>query len=110
LTSNGVTVDQIMAQRIGDRTALPSLELGIDAPRGGIDTAGGGFARMYGSCLSWRDPRTPVVKEIVPQLAFDRVYRGIRKPVVSTVNPKDPSLLTSMQRDDASVLDLVMDD
>jgi len=110
LNSNGVTLDQLLGQRIGDRTALPTLELGIDFPRSGIDTAGGGFARMYGSCLSWRDPRTPVAKEVVPQLAFDRVYRGLRKPVVSTVNPKDRSLLTSMQRDDASVLDLVMDD
>ncbi len=110
LNSNGVTVDQVLAQRIGDRTALPSLELGIDAPRGGIDTAGGGFARMYGSCLSWRDPRTPVVKEIVPQLAFDRVYRGIRKPVVSGLNADDPSIIASLQRDDTSVLDLVADD
>ena len=110
LNSNGVTLDQVLAQRIGDRTALPSLELGIDAPRGGIDTAGGGFARMYGSCLSWRDPRTPVVKEIVPQLAFDRVYRGIRKPVVSGLNADDPSIVASLQRDDTSVLDLVAAD
>lgn len=110
LNSNGVTLDQVLAQRMGDRTALPSLELGIDAPRTGIDTAGGGFARMYGSCLSWRDPRTPVVKEIVPQLAFDRVYRGIRKPVVSGLNADDPSILESLQGDDKSVLDLVAED
>ncbi|HWB87336.1 MAG TPA: DUF1552 domain-containing protein [Bryobacteraceae bacterium] len=110
LNSNGVTLDQVLAQKIGDRTALPSLELGIDAPRTGIDTAGGGFARMYGSCLSWSDPRTPVVKEIVPQLAFDRVYRGIRKPVVSGLNANDPSILESLQGDDTSVLDLVADD
>jgi hypothetical protein len=110
LNSNGITLDQYIGQRIGDRTALPTLELGIDAPRTGIDTAGGGFARMYGSCLSWRDPRTPVAKEIVPQLAFDRVFRGMRQPVVSSVNPRDPSLLSSLQRDDTSILDLVMDD
>ena len=48
LNSNGITVDQVMGQRIGDRTALPTLEIGIDTPRTGIDTAGGGFARMYG--------------------------------------------------------------
>jgi hypothetical protein len=110
LNSNGTTVDQVMAQRIGNRTALPSLEIGIDTPRTGIDTAGGGFARMYGSCLSWRDPRTPVMKEVVPQLAFDRVFRAIRTPVVSSLNPKDPSILTALQRDDTSILDLVADD
>jgi hypothetical protein len=110
LNSNGTTVDQVMGQRLGDQTALPTFEIGIDTPRTGIDTAGGGFARMYGSCLSWRDPRTPVMKEVVPQLAFDRVFRAIRTPVVSSLNPKDPSLLTALQRDDTSVLDLVADD
>ncbi len=38
--------------------------------------SGGGFARIYGSYISWRDPHTPVPKEIVPQLAFDRLFRG----------------------------------
>ena len=109
LDTGAISVDQFAAQHIGDRTALPSFEVGLDAPRSGIDTAGGGFARLYGSFISWRDPRTPVPKEIIPQLAFDRLFRGNRAPVVSSVNPKDPALLTALQRDDSSVLDLVMD-
>jgi len=106
---NTISLDQFAAQRIGDRTALPSIELGIDTPRTGIDTAGGGFARMYGSFISWRDPHTPVPKEIIPQLAFDRLFRSNRAPVVSGADPKHPSLVTALQRDDSSVLDLVMD-
>jgi hypothetical protein len=110
LDTGAVSVDQFTAQKIGDRTPLPSIELGIDAPRTGIDTAGGGFARLYGSFLSWRDPHTPVPKEIVPQLAFDRLFRGNRAPVVSSLNPNDPSVVAALQRDDTSVLDLVLDD
>jgi hypothetical protein len=109
LDTGAVSVDQLAAQKIGDRTSLPSIELGIDAPRNGIDTAGGGFARLYGSFISWRDPKTPVPKEIVPQLAFDRLFRGNRAPVVSSVNPKHPAVLAALQRDDASILDLVKD-
>jgi hypothetical protein len=109
LDSGGTSVDQFAAQRIGDRNMLPSFELGLEAPRTGIDTAGGGFARMYGSFISWRDPHTPVPKEIVPQLAFDRLFRSNKAPVISGMNPDDPALLTSLQRDDASVLDLVRD-
>jgi len=109
LDSGGTSVDQLAAQKIGDRTMLPSFELGLEATRTGIDTAGGGFARMYGSFISWRDPHTPVPKEIVPQLAFDRLFRSSKAPVISSVNPDDPALLTSLQRDDASVLDLVRD-
>ncbi|MEO8595291.1 MAG: DUF1552 domain-containing protein [Candidatus Solibacter sp.] len=110
LYSGGVSVDQLLAQRIGDRTLLPSLELGIDSVRSGIDTAGGGFARMYGSLLSWRDEKTPVIKEIIPQLAFDRVFRTSKRPAISSVDPTNPSLLTALQRDDASILDLVLED
>ena len=109
LDSGGTSVDQLAAQRIGDRTMLPSLELGLEATRSGIDTAGGGFARMYGSFISWRDPHTPVPKEIIPQLAFDRLFRSNKTPVVSSLNPDDPSLITSLQRDETSVLDLVRD-
>jgi len=109
LDSGGTSVDQLMAQKIGDRTMLPSFELGLEATRTGIDTAGGGFARMYGSFISWRDPHTPVPKEIIPQLAFDRLFRSNKAPVISSLNPDDPKLLTALQRDETSVLDLVRD-
>jgi hypothetical protein len=109
LDSGGTSVDQFAAQRIGERTALPSVELGLDTLRSGIDTAGGGFARMYGGFISWRDPHTPVPKEIVPQLAFDRLFRTSKTPVVSSLDPNHPSLLKALQRDDTSVLDLVRD-
>jgi hypothetical protein len=109
LDTGAVSVDQFAAQKIGDRTSLPSIELGLDPPRTGIDTAGGGFARLYGSFISWRDPRTPVPKEIIPQLAFDRLFRGSRAPVVSSLNPKHPTVISALQRDDASILDLVKD-
>jgi hypothetical protein len=110
LDTGAVSVDQLAAQKIGSKTDLPSFELGIDAPRTGIDVGGGGFARLYGSFISWRDPHTPVPKEIIPQLAFDRLFRGNRMPVVSSINANDPSILKALQRDDASVLDLVRED
>jgi hypothetical protein len=108
LDTGAVSVDQFAAQRIGNRTMLPSVELGIDAPRTGIDLAGGGFARLYGSFISWKDPHTPVPKEIVPQLAFDRLFRNNRLPVISGGNPNDPAVLKALQRDDTSVLDAVL--
>jgi Protein of unknown function (DUF1552) len=107
LDSGGTSIDQLAAARVGANTPLPSFELGIDTPRTGVDNAGGGFQRMIGSFISWRDPRTPVPKEIVPQLAFDRLFRMNRAPVVSSVNPRDAGLLASLQRDQTSVLDLV---
>ncbi len=111
LDTGGTSVDQVAAQQIGSRTPLPSIELGVDEPRTGVDNIGGGFARIYGSYISWRDPHTPVTKEIIPQLAFDRLFRTASAgPVVSGDNPRHPSVLSSLQRDDTSVLDLVMED
>lgn len=110
LDSGGTSVDQVAARNIGSETALPSFELGIDAPRTGIDNIGGGFARIYGSFISWRDPHTPVLKEIIPQLAFDRLFRNTSAPVISSLDPNHPSVLASLQRDEVSLLDLVQED
>jgi hypothetical protein len=109
LDSGGTTVDQVAARRIGLQTPLPSFELGLDAPRTGIDTAGGGFPRALGSFLSWADRHTPVPKEIVPQLAFDRLFRNNKARVISGADPEHPSLIESLQRDETSVLDVVLD-
>lgn len=108
LDSGGTSLDQVLAEKIGERTPLPSLELGIDQPRTGIDNAGGGFPRMLGSFIAWRDPHTPVAKEIIPQLAFDRLFRN--NGVNSNGNPNRPAVISALQRDETSLLDLVMED
>jgi hypothetical protein len=109
LDTGTVSVDQLAAQRLGALTPLPSIELGHEPPRTGIDVAGGGFARLYGSFISWRDRHTPAPKEIVPQLAFDRLFRNHRGPALASVNPQEPALLSSLQRDETSVLDVVLE-
>jgi hypothetical protein len=111
LNTGATSVDQIVARKLGTLTPLPSIELGVDSPRTGIDNIGGGFARIVGSFISWRDPHTPVAKEIIPQLAFDRLFRtGSAMPAISGVNPDHPSVRQALQRDDQSVLDLVLED
>ncbi len=110
INTGGISVDQVLASKIGDRTPLPSLELGVDAAYTGVDNVGGGFTRIYGSHIAWRDPHTPVPKEIVPRLAFDRLFRTKSVPVVSGFNPNQKAVANSLAQDDASVLDLVLDD
>ena len=107
----GISADQIMAAEIGNHTPLPSFELGTEPVYTGVDNVGGGFAMMYGSHIAWRDPHTPVPKEIVPQLAFDRLFRASTAgPTVSGFNPNQAAVTNALQRDDLSVLDLVRDD
>jgi len=111
MDTGNISVDQLMAHQVGHQTPLPSLELGVDAAYTGVDNVGGGFTRIYGSHIAWRDPHTPVPKEIIPQLAFDRLFRtGPSRPVISGFHPNQKEVNKSLQRDDASVLDLVMED
>ncbi|MDB6170883.1 MAG: hypothetical protein JWL59_194 [Chthoniobacteraceae bacterium] len=99
LSSNGVSMDQLCARRIGNFTALPSLELGLEPPATGVD-ANVGYTQLYGAHISWNTPTTPLPKEINPRLAFDRLFR-----------PKGvPGDRATAATRDKSVLDLVSEE
>ncbi len=64
----GTSFDQVLAQRIGDRTAIPSLALGIEPNELRLED---GVSMIYGSAISWVTPTKPAPKEIYPARAFD---------------------------------------
>lgn len=102
INTGGTSVDQVISNRIGTRTPLPAVHFGVDEPRTGVDNIGGGFARIVGSHISWRDPHTPAAKEIVPALAFDRLFRN--------GGPGASGQSSMRQGDEASILDVVLDE
>lgn len=97
--SGGISIDQLIANHIGNQTLFPSLQYGVDRIQSGVDKAVG-FTRLYGGTISWRDRTQPCSKEIDPRMAFDRLFRNFvpgKKPL-----PPDPYK--------KSVLDLVQED
>ncbi|MBL8860388.1 MAG: DUF1552 domain-containing protein [Planctomycetes bacterium] len=70
----GVSIDQLVARRIGDRTRFRSIQLGCEdgAQSGQCDS---GYACAYSSNLSWAGPSTPIPKEVDPRRLFDRLFR-----------------------------------
>ncbi len=98
LRSGGVSLDQLAAQRIGNLTPLPSIELSVEPPTTYVDT-NVGYTALYGSHISWSSPTTPVSREVNPQHAFDRLFR-----TSGSGSGRGASL------NDQSVLDLVMED
>ena len=68
--SGGVSLDQVMANHIGQKTVFPSLVYGLDRITTGVDK-NVGFTRLYGSAISWKSPTMPCSREIEPRLAFD---------------------------------------
>jgi hypothetical protein len=69
----GVSVDQVAAGRIGDRTRLSSLEIGVEqgAMAGNCDS---GYSCVYSSTMSWRSSTQPLPKEVNPKLVFERLF------------------------------------
>lgn len=69
----GVSVDQVLAARLGAATAFPSLELGMErgAQAGICDS---GYSCAYSNNVSWRTPATPTGKEHEPRAVFARLF------------------------------------
>lgn len=75
LNIHGISMDQIAAQRCGERTPLPSLELGIEPEATGVDT-NVGYTRVYGCHIAWSSPTTPLAREINPRSVYERLFRA----------------------------------
>lgn len=97
----GTSLDQVIAARIGHLTRLPSLELGTESPRSGVDN-NVQITQLYGGHVSWSSPTTPIASEIEPKAAFDRLFR----PRGQQQAGKGPAQLGPL--DDISVLDGVI--
>ena len=67
------TVDQLIAQKIGRDTQLPSLELATDlmAQVGNCDD---GYACAYMNYISWSSPTTVNPTEADPRVLFERLF------------------------------------
>jgi hypothetical protein len=77
--ANGISMDQLAAQRTGDRTPLPSLELGVTPVAIGVDAVVG-YTRVYGSHIAWSSPTTPLAREINPHSVYERLFRASSGP------------------------------
>jgi hypothetical protein len=70
---NGISADQVAAQKIGYKTKFASLEIGCE--RSGVSgDCDSGYSCAYSSNISWRSENTPVAKEINPRLVFERLF------------------------------------
>jgi hypothetical protein len=85
----GTSIDQLVAQRHGSSTKVPSLVLGCEKSNPSVHK---NYSMIYSSHISWSSPTTPTPLELYPALAFDRLFKD------------------DAEHGDASVLDSVMAD
>src|SRR5712672_3384178 len=86
---SGTSIDQLLAQRYGNSTKVPSLVLGCEKSNPSVHK---NYSMLYSSHISWSSPTTPTPLEVYPALAFDRLFKD------------------EVSRGDKSVLDAVLDD
>ncbi len=86
---SGTSMDQVVAQRHGRSTKVPSLVLACEKANPSVHRS---YSMLYSSHISWSSPTTPTPLELYPALAFDRLFKD------------------EVQRGDESVLDAVLAD
>jgi len=70
----GMTVDQVVANKIGQDTAQSSIVLACEQPMTGYHETN--FSMAYSSHISWQSPDSPVPNEVYPSLAFDNLFEN----------------------------------
>lgn len=69
----GTSLDQLYAQRFGQETPIPSMQLCIET----VDQAGGcayGYACVYTDTISWASPTEPLPMTRDPRIVFDQLF------------------------------------
>ena len=92
----GPSMDQLYAQRFGQDTPIPSLQLCIE----NVDQSGGcayGYACVYTDTISWASPTEPLPMVRDPRAAFDQLFGVGATPAERAAN----------RRTDSSILDWV---
>jgi hypothetical protein len=67
----GITLDQVVARKIGQDTPLPSIELTIEESS---VSCGDGLSCSYRDTISWQGPTSPLPMQNNPQVVFERLF------------------------------------
>jgi hypothetical protein len=69
----GTSIDQLYAQRFGQDTPLPSIQLCIEM----VDASGAcdyGYACVYADTISWASPTEPLPMTLDPRMVFENLF------------------------------------
>jgi hypothetical protein len=70
------SIDQAVAQQIGQETPFPSLEVATEDFTGYVGACSPGFNCAYLNTISWKTPSTPLPMDINPRVVFERMFDG----------------------------------
>jgi len=104
---SGISVDQMIANRVGEDTPQSSIVLACDQPMTGYHETN--FSLAYSSHISWQTPDSPVPVEVYPSLAWDNLFdnRGslLNVSILDRVKDRVEALNRKVSSADKSKLD-----
>jgi hypothetical protein len=119
---NGTTIDQLYAQRRGQDTPLPSLQLAIEDVGSLNGTCDYRYSCVYANTISWSSPTTPLPMEIDPRVVFEQMFgdgatpeerlarRQQDRSILDTVVAEVARLRTGLDPSDRNRLNSYLDD
>ena len=104
---SGVSVDQMIANTVGQDTAQSSVVLACEQPMTGYHETN--YSLAYSSHISWQTPDSPVPVEVYPSLAFDNLFenRGSLRniSILDRVKDRAETLSRKVSSNDKAKLD-----
>jgi hypothetical protein len=116
----GTSLDQLYAQRFGQDTPIPSMQLCIE----NVDKAGGcayGYSCVYTDMISWATPTQPLPMIRDPRVAFDMLFgaggtpeeralrRGTQGSILDWITGRVAELKRELKLSDRQRLDQYME-
>jgi len=93
----GTTIDQMIAQKIGQDTLMPSMQLAVEDPGANSSNCGEGYSCVYTNTISWSSPTQPLPMELNPQVVFERMFGdGSTADQRASRRARDRSILDSL--------------
>src|SRR5688572_24399566 len=103
----GITMDQVLANNLGQETPQASIVLACEQPMTGYHETN--FSMAYSSHISWQSADSPVPMEVYPSLAFDSLFenRGNKRTlsILDRVKDDASSLSRKISSEDNRKLD-----
>ncbi len=131
---NGATIDQVIADKIGQQNLLPSIQLAVEDPGANSSGCGEGYSCIYTNTISWKEPvlvgsgtnkelvGRPLPMEINPQTVFERMFgnggsaaeraarRAQDRSILDSIEGSVKSLKANLPGGDRNRLDQYLDD
>ncbi len=76
----GTSIDQVIAQHVGQDTVFPSMQLAIEDVSSLVGTCDAGYACSYLNTVSYASPTSPLPAQVNPRIVFERMFGGTGSP------------------------------